>query len=284
MPLTIPFSRRYAFAPQKQPRPRDEVPVRVRGEFLHILDQVSPGLLAMTDPFKRAFYEQIRPYIWEVLEKPPPNIGSLEGTFDAIEAIGKTIYQCEWFKFYDICELAYEVLAEKLPRRLDGFESAVNEIFAMDLLPWCFKDGLITPARPAEITEIFEQAKSLLSDPRFMGPDEQFRKANQHLAKRPDPDTENCVKDAVGSLEGIARIVTKQPDRTLGQILNREPLKSMVPSLLLAAIEKVYAYRGDAPGVAHGQTGPSTIGIEEADWVLSMCAATMVYLAKRYSS
>jgi hypothetical protein len=220
-------------------------------------------------------------------EDAPPDIHNIYQAFDAVEEIKKLIYQCKWYEFYDICELAYQVLAEIRPSRrgqLDEFESKVNGIFAMDLLPWCLNDGLITPARPAEITEIIEQAKSLLSDPRFLGPDEQFRKANQHMAKRPEPDTENCVKDAVGALEGIARIVTNQHTRTLGQILNREPMKSMVPSLLLAAIEKVYAYRGDEPGVAHGQTGPSTIGIEEADWVLSMCATSMVYLAKRFPS
>lgn len=279
--MTTPFSQRYGVAPAKQPAAREEVPLRVRGEFLHVLEHVSRGNTAW-DPFTTEFYERIRPYIWEVLKNAPPyppHFGAWNFT-----AIEETVNRCEWYVFYDICELACNVVAKNSGWRVEEFQTKLNEIFAIDVLPWCLDGGLIAPRRPAVITEIFEHAKTALSEPRFSGPDEQFSKANQHLAKRPEPDTENCVKDAIGALEGIARIATNQPKRTLGEILKREPLKSTVPPLLLAAIEKVYAYRGDEPGVAHGQIGPSTVAIEEADWVLSMCASTMVYFAKRFPS
>ena len=52
----------------------------------------------------------------------------------------------------------------------------------------------------------------------LVAPARQWRKAQEHLSKRP-PDHENCVKDAVGALEGVARILTGKTGQTLSKIL-----------------------------------------------------------------
>ncbi len=103
------------------------------------------------------------------------------------------------------------------------------------------------------------------------------------LNQRPEPDEENCVKDAVGALEAVANIVAGTAGVQLNTMLNQEPFRSGIHPTIRQSIEKIYAYRGAAPGVGHGQVGPSVVGVSEAIWVLATTAATIIYFVAKFS-
>jgi len=132
------------------------------------------------------------------------------------------------------------------------------------------------------VAQRVEQVRTLLQEPRFEGADQQFQKALDHLNKRPEPDKENCVKDAVGAVEAVTRILSGDPKLKLSDALGKEPFRSGIHPTLRVAIEKLYAYRGDVGGVAHGQVGPSQVGIEEAEWALTTALAAILYLVKKF--
>ena len=121
-----------------------------------------------------------------------------------------------------------------------------------------------------------------MSSPRFSGPDEQYRKAIDHLNKRPEPDEENCVKDAVGAVEGVANIIAGTSGAQLTHLLAKDRLKSALPPTVKEALKKVYAYRGAAPGAAHSLVGPPTVDLDDATWVLTVSAATLIYLEGKF--
>src|SRR6266487_2814886 len=50
--------------------------------------------------------------------------------------------------------------------------------------------------------KIVAAAKGILRDADLAGPNDQFGNALAAFNRRPEPDTENCVKDAVGAAEG----------------------------------------------------------------------------------
>ena len=60
-----------------------------------------------------------------------------------------------------------------------------------------------------------------------------------------------------------------------------EDVNKIIPKLLDETIRKVYAYRGDQPGVAHGLVGTSKVTVDEAEFVLAMSAAIIIYLVKK---
>jgi len=127
------------------------------------------------------------------------------------------------------------------------------------------------------------EAAILLGDSRFAGPDEQFRKAVDFLRGQPTPDVENCIKDAVGALEAIAQLLAgKDAKEGLPRIVDRLASQRTIPGSLAEGIKKVYGYRGDTPGVAHGMTQKQAT-VDEAELVLNMCAAYIVYLARKLS-
>jgi hypothetical protein len=126
-----------------------------------------------------------------------------------------------------------------------------------------------------------EQAASLLvTEERFRGPAEQWEKARTHLNKRP-PDAENCVKDAIGALEGTARIITGQKSKTLGDLTRPIADQLGFHPTLGGAMSKLYGFRGDEPGIGHGATEPSRGLIEEAEMVLHWSAAAIAFLVKK---
>ena len=47
-------------------------------------------------------------------------------------------------------------------------------------------------------------------------------------------------------------------------------------------LEKLYAYRGDAEGVAHALTGEKEVRLEDAEFALAVSASAIVYLARLY--
>lgn len=271
------FRQRNNTVDEQPPTPRDEVPEWLRREVAHKIEAlVGEDLSLLTYDRKTLVYEAFRPWIWKILNRAPVvKVGQAWVHSD----IEETFAECQWDEFYELCELTFTLLYQRA-----RFQNEVNELFGHEVMAWHFEEGEIVPTRPVEISEIFEEVKGLLSDPMYLGPNEQFRKANQHLSKRPEPDTQNCVKDAVGALEGVAQKVTQQPKQTLGGLLSNGYLIPFLPTQLHGVVERLWAYRSDEPGVGHANTGTSTVGFEEAEWVLAMCATSMVFLVKKEPS
>jgi len=206
----------------------------------------------------------------------------------ALSRVQLVIQSCQWYGFLDICELLASLFdnpnwKERYPRlNRSVFESEVNETFADSALGYEFKNGRIEKLGAPQIDKVVNEVRQVLQSPEYLGPNDQFEKALHFLNQRPNPDTANCVKDAVGAVEGLARIITGNNKLTLNKILDSEPFRSEVHGALREIMQKLYAYRGDAEGAGHGQTSTGQISVEEAELALGVSAACMIFLAKRF--
>lgn len=126
-----------------------------------------------------------------------------------------------------------------------------------------------------------QAAKSILVEPRFEAPSEQFATAISQFHERPTPNLKDCITNAINALEGVARVITAR-EAVLSTRLQGSLLREKIHPTLLETLSKLYAYRGSV--TAHGQTGEQDqwCDIEEAEWVIGMCATTMVYLANKF--
>ena len=113
--------------------------------------------------------------------------------------------------------------------------------------------------------------------------DELFEKAIKALNVRPKPDVENCIKDAVATVESVGKIIRKDKKARIDDIIKVAIQNGVIPHLLGDPIIKLYAYRGDEPAVAHGGIEPSKVTVDEAEFVLAMSAAIIIYLVKKRS-
>lgn len=273
------FSERERFAPQKDLQAHNHLPGWVREAITNeirdfIQKDALPGVSTLD------LYPLFKPYIWKILNRPPPN-SPLGGPFRYY--IPEVLAQCSWYQCYDVLEEISRLIGQQLGEEdLKEFSERINAILAIEGIPWKLEQGKVIRTLSPQIAEQINEVRILLTDPKFKGPDEQFAKAIEHLNKHPDPDEENCVKDAVGALEAVANIIAGTSGKQLNELLREEPFKSGIHPIIRQAIEKVYAYRGAAPGAGHGQVGPSVVKIEEALWVLATSTATILYFVHKF--
>ena len=190
------------------------------------------------------------------------------------------LQKCAWFEFYDCVEAIYEAVASCRGSDIREFGEEINRFLQQNGLGYVLREGLLE-RRGSHIEEARRaEARLLLTDPRYKGPDAQFKEAIRHLSKRPTPEIHDAIADAVGSLEGVARILTSRQKDTLGDILPQLVSQGIVPRPLKKAFEGVYGYRSSEGGVAHGLVGEAKVTIEIAELILGLCGSMIIYLHK----
>ena len=199
----------------------------------------------------------------------------------------------EWYDFYDVCELCHQFFSNiedksyvhlfrsgRYPTGLAvKFTEELNRLFDDDNVGYRLNHGLIERSLPTHIALVIEEVRNLLHGPKFKGPDEQFGKAIAFLNQRPQPDTENCVKEATGALEGVARILSGDTTAGLGKMLNDHFKPKLAPALY-KLFEGMWGYASNAPGARHAKVGDANIAVEEAEFTLHTCAAMILYISK----
>jgi hypothetical protein len=202
--------------------------------------------------------------------------------------LNAVVEKCQWYSFLDICVLlAYHLDSREWKRAYPSFTGTIfteqiNTILSDNSIGYELRDCKIEKIGAPFVDKAIAQVRQVLQNPDYSGPNEQFEKAIAFLNQRPNPDTANCVKDAIGAVEGLARIVSGNNKLILSKILDSEPFRSEIPATLREMMHKLYAYRGDAEGAGHGQTSTGQISVEEAELALGASASCMIYLAKKF--
>jgi hypothetical protein len=200
----------------------------------------------------------------------------------------EVVEKCQWDSFLDSCVVLSYYLDDSTWKAsypsLTGkiLTKEINTIFSDNSIGYELRENKIEKIGPPFVDKVVAQVRQILEHPDYGGPNEQFEKAISFLNQLPNPDTANCVKDAIGAVEGLARIVSGNNKLILSKILDSEQFRSEIPATLREMIQKLYAYRGDAEGVGHGQTSKGQIPIEEAELALGASASCMIYLAKKF--
>ena len=263
------FSKRYGLRPTSEGLMYEDVPESARIGLYHVVEQ-------FFHHEHRNLYLELYKGLCVALRIPRERA---LGDYQASLAIEKLINACEWWQFYDVCEVMWTALESDWDR--DEFSTQVNTLFREERLGFEFREGRVEKVGSGFVDAQVKEARYLLKEPEFKGADKQFEKAIKHLNVRPNPDVENCVKDAVGAIESVGRIIVNDEKALLSDIIKDMAGKEVIPKPLDQTIQKIYAYRGDQPGVAHGAVGTSKVTIDEAEFVLAMSAAIIIYLVKK---
>src|SRR5581483_4724436 len=113
----------------------------------------------------------------------------------------------------------------------------------------------------------------LLAPPRYDAVRVAWQAARRALDQSPSADDET-VRQAIGAVEGLARLAANEPTKTLGdclKVLGRE--KDDAGRRLLESIEKVYAYTNVVASGRHGGGPGDPPQPPEARYVLEVAEA-----------
>jgi hypothetical protein len=250
----------------------DDVPDRVRDGVANVVHRgllsTTTALLITGDIAEEAYY---------ALDRRMPDRNWADA--DPLEGL---LYSTPWDEFCTICEVIYAQFRQKSTTAADTLSNRINVVFSRNYFGYEMRDGRIERVGARDQDAAIAQARGILRDPDLTGPDQQYQKAIGFYNRRPLPDCENCVKEAVSAVEGVARIVLNDHSLTLSRALQRLRRDKDVHPTLLQLLEKLYGYRSDAQGVGHALTGEKEVRLEEAEFVLSVSASAIVYLARLY--
>jgi hypothetical protein len=113
-----------------------------------------------------------------------------------------------------------------------------------------------------------------LSVPRYAGPRLHMEKALQFMTVEPQ-DAANAVKEAICAVEGLARIVAGDATATLGDLIGRFKSQGKLNPALAKALEALWGFASNSPGVRHGATSGVTVTSEEAEFVIGSSRAAI---------
>lgn len=202
----------------------------------------------------------------------------------------------KWEKAYDFCERLYSHLPQDAGHWInnDDFEittpksdaqkyiaSELERIFLEEGLAFEFSEGLVRRRGRKHTVDQTTRAQVVLGDSRLVSARKHYEKALQFFRNPSRPDYENCVKEAVCSLEAAGKaLFPAAKAATLGD-LSKWLLTTKdyaVPKALVKTIEGIYAYRSGGDGVGHGGAAGGAATAEVAEYVLSVSASQIIYL------
>ncbi len=139
------------------------------------------------------------------------------------------------------------------------------------------------PAHGGQIVQ-FDEALMRLSINEWDSARGHFEKAIGFFSEHPT-DSENCIKECVCTIEAcfVAIVPNSESIDLIKMIKQLEGIgEKKIPPTIAQSIVKLYAYRGDARGVAHANPNGSQVSVLEAELVLNMVASYIIYLSDLY--
>jgi len=267
------FSSRYNVRGAPEGPIYDDIPDTARMGFLYIFEETEHRLYK---------HEIIKEYCEAIrLERSVRDSLLQESGTNKTKTIESWIENNSWWEFLDLCELFYLYFDRNLSLFRGRFSEKLNSLFREEKIGYEMREGKIERVGNEYTGQYITEARKLLKDEKYIGAQQHFEKALGYINVRPNPDVENCVKDAVAAIESVGRTITGNEKALLNDIVKNMVANGVIPQPLDQVIQKLYAYRGNQPGVAHGAVGASQVTIDEAEFVLAASAATIIYLVNK---
>lgn len=270
------FSKRYGLRPTPEGLVPEHVPESTRIGFTYVLE-----------PFEvHIDFERLYSRICVALRIPRSvRDNNLARRSDELASVIEDfVGECPGWQFYDICEIVDTYLTSVDESLGVTFAERLNTLLADEQLGFEMRDGKVEKVGSGFLDAQIQEARVLLKGPEFEGADQHFEKALKASNARPDPDVENCVKDAIAALESVGRVILGDDKILLDAAIKELTRRKVIPKPLDQVLAKLNAYRGNEPGVAHGAVDLSAVTPAEADFVLATAAAAIIYLVEKRES
>ena len=193
-------------------------------------------------------------------------------------------YRLQWYEVYDYAEFIADnnerVLKHTAMRR-DRIQSVFNRIFAEELSGYRFVAGELVPLSGPEEVAAIESALAVTSTAGLSGAHTHIATALQLLAKRPDPDYRNSIKESISAVEALAKQLGSADSQGLAGALTELGKKIPIHGGLRAGLLSLYGYTSDEGGIRHAMLEEPNLGYDEAKYMAVACSAFVNFLAAK---
>lgn len=194
--------------------------------------------------------------------------------------VKKYFFDCEWYEIYDFIEFLANNYDSK--ERNLRFMDATNTLLQREISGYRFVAGKITQLTSNEEIKEIEQALNENTSVRSVYV--HLQTALTLLADRKKPDYRNSIKESISAVEALCKVISEGDKATLGQALKEVEKKCPLHPAFKRAFDNLYGYTSDADGIRHSLLDESSLGFEDAKFMLVSCSAFINYLRAKLSS
>ena len=255
------FSKRFNYKPEDSPiRVREDAPESLRF-----------GLVMLADHLGLSPHDARLEVCSVLLQRPDPgNWSAYPNVFDEVQSL---IEAAPWYRVYDIAERFFTRISASNQERGAEFADRLNELLREHGIGWELRSGKIV----ARGSEVFEQTlrdnTAVLGQSGHTTAANEIHEALQDISRRPSADVTGAIQHAMAALECVAREVTGQPNKTLGQLVG----SLGIPKPMDTALEKLWGFASEQG--RHIREGRSP-RFEEAELIVTIASAVSVYLLR----
>lgn len=210
-------------------------------------------------------------------------------------SVENVINNLEWEKLFDFCERLYSHLAREV-HHYDGsgdviaitpkkevqqyIETELQRILIEEQLAFEFTEGIVRRRGKRHTSKQIARSELVLGDPRFSSARSHFNKALGFFRDVTNPDYENTVKEAVCTVEAVARVLFPEAGTTLGDIINSisGSNENQIPKTIGKTFHGLYGFRNGGEGVAHGGADGGIATKEVAEYSIAVAASQIILL------
>lgn len=222
------------------------------------------------------------------LYKDPISISKEEDSQEAISS-KQFVLGCQWFQVFDLIEDVFKQMEffdeenRHIPEEdgsLDAytFQEQLNDFFVHAGVGWQIVDGLVITRSSEASEETQRRANEVLQEKKMTTAAEHLHFAAKALSARPESDTNGAISRATSAVECVLGTINGE-NQTLGRHLDRQ--KAKVDPALKKGLEGIYGFASEV-GARHGKEGRKA-SYDEADFVVSVCAAVCTFMASAES-
>lgn len=206
--------------------------------------------------------------------------------YDAREWLHERFFAMPWFQVYNFIEFLVDRLGQMpgFPYESRTMADRVNDILAAEMSAYRFIEGELAPiSNEAEVAAI-EDAVQVAADAGLDGVHAHVRAALSLLAKKPDPDFRNSIKESISAVESAAKLVSGLDKGELKDALSALEKKVELHGALKKGFLSLYGYSSDSDGIRHALLEEPTVGFDEAKFMLVSCSAFSTFLISKAAS
>ncbi len=194
------------------------------------------------------------------------------------------IFEMPWYGVYDYVEFVVEWYPRSRVRqtyRKEQLYKLFNQLFEEELSGYRFVGGELAPlSSPAEVAAI-EEALATTSRTGLAGAHAHIASALRLLAKRPEPDYRNSIKESVSAVEALAKQLGTPNSQGLAGALTELGKKVAIHGALRAGLLSLYGYTSDEGGIRHAMLEEPNVGYDDAKYMAVACSAFVNFLAAK---
>jgi hypothetical protein len=280
---TVPFKQRFGF--ETGSAVEEGFPVDARIGLAHILAGMCNSNMCDIVMIMKELYRVARiPH--------PPDVDYDRPTF---EVLYDKIEGMKWNTVYDFCERIYNKALRSVLDYLDGdkitksldevktyFSEELNQMLEEENVAYQFVDGRFQRRGHAQTQKIFQRMGSVLTRKELVKVRQHYNKALHFFNQKPEPDSENCIKDAICALEAcLSQYYEEDFSTNFSRAVNRHRGNgaTQIPGPIAESIIRVYGFRGSGQGVAHAAPNGNKVSELEAELILNLVGSYITYIS-----